>query len=108
MKSRAIPASADNASHDGGCEPDPASDTAFAEEAGAFADVFGDSLIAIHHVGSTSNPGLHAKPSIDILVVLREPETVDRFSASMEGLGSRDYLRAHPQRMPRLALRPLQ
>src|SRR5205085_11751715 len=39
--------------------------------------------------GSTSIPGLPAKPIIDIVVVLQETETIDRFHASMEALGYR-------------------
>src|SRR5438034_11655207 len=70
-------------------EYDPAWDAAFAGEARQLAAVFGDTLVAIHHVGSTSVPGLPAKPTIDILVVLRETGTMDRFSASMERLGYR-------------------
>src|SRR5947209_19828672 len=62
---------------------------AFACEASALGQVFGETLVAIHHVGSTSVPGLPAKPTIDILVVLRETGTIDRFSASMERLGYR-------------------
>src|SRR3989442_9718815 len=68
---------------------DPAWDSVFADEAAQLAAVFGDTLVAIHHVGSTSVPGLEAKPTIDILVVLRETRTIDRFSASMENLGYR-------------------
>src|SRR5437867_10575990 len=70
-------------------EYDPAWDAAFADQARQLAAVFGDTLIAIHHVGSMSVPGLPAKPTIDILVVLRETATIDRFSASMERLGYR-------------------
>src|SRR5437868_6652545 len=70
-------------------EYDPAWDAAFAREARRLAGVFGDALVAVHHVGSTSIAGLHAKPIIDILVVLRETETIDRFSAPMESLGYR-------------------
>ena len=62
---------------------------AYAREALALGSVFGDSLVTSHHVGSTSIPGLPAKPIIDILVVLRETATVDRFSVGMEGLGYR-------------------
>ena len=62
---------------------------AFEVEAAALARVFGDSLVAIHHIGSTSVPGLLAKPIIDILVVLTETETIDRFSSAMEGCGYR-------------------
>ncbi len=62
---------------------------AFAREARLLEQVFGDALVAIHHVGSTSIPGLPAKPIIDILVVLRETVTISRFSGAMEGLGYR-------------------
>ena len=62
---------------------------AFAREASALERVFGEALIAIHHVGSTSIPGLPAKPIIDLLVVLRETATIGRFSGAMEALGYR-------------------
>jgi len=62
---------------------------AFEVEAAALSRVFGASLVAIHHVGSTSIQGLLAKPIIDILVVLNEIETIDQFSGAMEGLGYR-------------------
>ena len=62
---------------------------AFNQEAAALSRVFGDSLAAIHHIGSTSIPGLLAKPIIDILVVLKETQTIDRFSGAMEQLGYR-------------------
>jgi GrpB-like predicted nucleotidyltransferase (UPF0157 family) len=44
----------------------------------------GDNCIAIHHVGSTSVPGLAAKPKIDMIVVVKE-----LFSAiePMQGMG---------------------
>src|SRR5438067_2745830 len=63
--------------------------TAFAREARALKHVFGEAVIAIHHVGSTSIPGLPAKPIIDLLVVLRETMTIGRFSSAMEALGYR-------------------
>src|SRR5437762_3181803 len=62
---------------------------AFEREASALEQVFGETLVAVHHVGSTSVPGLPAKPIIDILVVLRETETIDRFSSAMKALGYR-------------------
>ncbi|MNG73621.1 dephospho-CoA kinase/protein folding accessory domain-containing protein [compost metagenome] len=36
------------------------------------ASAFDDELIAIHHVGSTSVPGLAAKPEIDVLIEVHE------------------------------------
>lgn len=68
---------------------DPTWVTAYAEEARRLADVFGNSLVATHHIGSTAVPGLAAKPIIDIAVVLRETRSIDRFSAPMEQLGYR-------------------
>ena len=62
---------------------------AFAREARLLEHVFGDALVAIHHVGSTSISGLPAKPIIDVLVVLLETVTIARFSSAMEGLGYR-------------------
>ena len=49
----------------------------FAEERERLADVFGTRFVAIEHFGSTSVPGLAAKPCIDIQVqvsVLEQPE----------------------------------
>ena len=62
---------------------------AFKLEAVALSRVFGDSLVGIHHIGSTSIPDLLAKPIIDILVVLNETQTIDRFSSAMQQLGYR-------------------
>ena len=63
--------------------------TAFNQEAVALSRVFGESRVAIHHIGSTSIPGLLAKPIIDILVVLNETQTIGRFNGAMEQLGYR-------------------
>jgi len=63
---------------------------AFAREARALEHVFGEALVALHHVGSTSIRGLPAKPVIDLLVVVRETSTIRRFSSAMEALGYRD------------------
>jgi GrpB-like predicted nucleotidyltransferase (UPF0157 family) len=62
---------------------------AFEREAIALSRVFGDSVVAIHHIGSTSVHGLAAKPIVDILVVLRETATIDRFDGGMQSLGYR-------------------
>jgi GrpB-like predicted nucleotidyltransferase (UPF0157 family) len=43
----------------------------FRREAQALARVFEEDAIAIEHVGSTSVPGLAARPIVDILVGLR-------------------------------------
>lgn len=59
----------------------------YAEEAARLAAVFGDELVAIHHIGSTSVPGLQAKPVIDILPVVRNIAAVDRLNDALIALG---------------------
>ena len=49
--------------------------------------VFGDETVAIHHIGSTSIPGIKAKPIIDILVEVRDIERVDARNEAMTALG---------------------
>jgi len=45
----------------------------FAREAARIRDALGDAALAVEHVGSTSVPGLAAKPIIDIVVVPAGP-----------------------------------
>lgn len=59
----------------------------FEVEANQFQEVFGEELIAVNHIGSTSVPGLKAKPIIDIMPVVRDIEVVDKFNDKMIGLG---------------------
>ena len=55
----------------------------FDAEAAALRRVFQDRLVSIHHVGSTCIPGIHAKPDIDILVVLDEVDSISQYSETM-------------------------
>jgi len=50
--------------------------------------VFGARALAIEHVGSTSVPGIKAKPIIDILVVV---ESIDTFQNQRDEMLSRGY-----------------
>jgi GrpB-like predicted nucleotidyltransferase (UPF0157 family) len=47
----------------------------------------GPAARAIHHIGSTSVPGLDAKPVIDVLVEAAALEEIDALSAAIEALG---------------------
>lgn len=58
-------------------------------EASALSELFSDELLAVHHVGSTSIPGIVAKPEIDIFVVLRSVDGIHAFDDGMEALGYR-------------------
>lgn len=59
----------------------------FSAEAGKLKAVFGGKLLSIHHFGSTSIPGISAKPIIDILLIVRDIETVDSLAPRLEALG---------------------
>ncbi|MFF2889323.1 GrpB family protein [Paenibacillus sp. NPDC057967] len=59
----------------------------FNEESNRIKQIFSDELIAIHHIGSTSVPGLNAKPVIDIMPVARDIGNVDLYNESMKALG---------------------
>ena len=61
---------------------DPVWPEQFELEAGHIKEALGDNCLAIHHVGSTSVPGLAAKPKIDIIAVVSHPEdTIEKLGA---------------------------
>ncbi len=59
----------------------------FESEAKLIKQALGDNCITIHHIGSTSIPGLRAKPIIDMLPVVRDIQAVDHATKAMEFLG---------------------
>jgi GrpB-like predicted nucleotidyltransferase (UPF0157 family)/dihydrofolate reductase len=59
----------------------------FATEAELIKSALGDNCVAVHHIGSTSVPGLSAKPIIDMLPVVRDIQAVDQATKAMESLG---------------------
>jgi GrpB-like predicted nucleotidyltransferase (UPF0157 family) len=59
----------------------------FEAEARALQGIFGETVLALHHVGSTAIPGLVAKPIIDILAEVRCLEEVDQKTVAMESCG---------------------
>ncbi|NBI30088.1 GrpB family protein [Chengkuizengella marina] len=59
----------------------------FQEEALKIKEIFGDQLLEIHHIGSTSVPGLKAKPIIDIIPVVKNIDEIDLFNEEMEAFG---------------------
>ena len=56
-------------------------------EAERLREVFGELLVGIHHIGSTSVPGLAAKPVIDFLVEAADIDRVDELNDRMLKLG---------------------
>ncbi|HEV3172269.1 MAG TPA: GrpB family protein [Actinocrinis sp.] len=57
---------------------DPAWPALFEREAARIRSILGDRVVLLEHVGSTSVPGLAAKPIIDILLVV--PDSADEAS----------------------------
>lgn len=62
-------------------------DHMFREEAQKIREILADELLDIHHIGSTSVPGLQAKPIIDMMPVVKDIEKIDSYNEKMEGLG---------------------
>lgn len=59
----------------------------FEEEASILRTIFGSEISEIHHIGSTSVPGLKAKPIIDIMPVVRDIHRIDAFNGAMIAIG---------------------
>lgn len=60
---------------------------AFEFESKRVTDALGKNVVAIHHIGSTAIPRIHAKPIIDLLVEVKNLVKVDEQNTSMESLG---------------------
>jgi GrpB-like predicted nucleotidyltransferase (UPF0157 family) len=65
--------------------------TAWAETARAesarLSSAIGPTLITIHHIGSTSIPGIKAKPTVDLLPLVASLEALDEREAQVKALG---------------------
>ncbi len=66
---------------------DPAWAGMFRRPAALWADVLGDAGVRIEHIGSTSVPGLLAKPVIDILIAVTDLDAVDLCIPALEARG---------------------
>jgi GrpB-like predicted nucleotidyltransferase (UPF0157 family) len=50
-------------------------------------NIFGKDIVEIHHVGSTSIPGMDAKPVIDVLAIVKNLGSVDNAERKFKTLG---------------------
>jgi GrpB-like predicted nucleotidyltransferase (UPF0157 family) len=55
--------------------------------AGRIRDALGDKVLELHHVGSTSVPGLPAKPLIDINLVVADTTNEEAYVPPLEAIG---------------------
>ncbi len=86
---------------------DPDWPSLFENEAVVLAAALGRNAIAIHHIGSTSIPGMSAKPIIDIMVEAEQLSAIDARNAEMAhsgyeamgefGIAGRRYFRKQDQ-----------
>jgi GrpB-like predicted nucleotidyltransferase (UPF0157 family) len=61
--------------------------TLFEKEKNLIAEVFNQTEAEIHHIGSTSVPGLSAKPIIDIMLAAESLESVEKATPALEAAG---------------------
>lgn len=66
---------------------DPQWPERFEQERAQILAIAPELIVDVHHVGSTSVPGLAAKPIIDILLEVRDIEALDAHNAAFEALG---------------------
>jgi GrpB-like predicted nucleotidyltransferase (UPF0157 family) len=71
----------------------------YEDEARRISEALGDLLVRLEHIGSTSVPGLAAKPRIDIMPGLASEDDLDRVIAPLTGLGLR-YIPDYEDEMP--------
>ena len=56
-------------------------------ESQRLAEVIGETLVVIHHIGSTAIPGIMAKPTIDLMPLVREIAALDERKDALIALG---------------------
>lgn len=61
----------------------------FEREATRLRALLGDEIVSIHHIGSTSVPGLDAKPIIDLLPLVHDIARIDGYTDRMTAAGYR-------------------
>ena len=60
----------------------------FEQERGRIESALGDRAHAIEHIGSTAVPGLAAKPIVDVLVTVADPDDEPAFAPALIHAGS--------------------
>jgi GrpB-like predicted nucleotidyltransferase (UPF0157 family) len=68
-------------------EYDPSWPIVFEHEAQRIRRALGDAVVQLQHVGSTSVPGLAAKPRIDILLVVHDSSDEPSYVPALESAG---------------------
>jgi GrpB-like predicted nucleotidyltransferase (UPF0157 family) len=74
-------------------EYDPEWPALFEREAERIRGILGETVLLLEHVGSTSVPGLCAKPIVDILLVVADPADESTYVTPLEAAGYRLVIR---------------
>jgi GrpB-like predicted nucleotidyltransferase (UPF0157 family) len=68
-------------------QPDPGWAEAYLEHRRRILDAVGDAALAVEHIGSTSVPGLAAKPIVDIVLVVADITAEEEHVAELVAAG---------------------
>ena len=74
-------------------EPDPAWPGLFAREEARIRSILGERVVRLEHTGSTSVPGLAAKPVIDITMTVADVLDEPAYATDLEAAGYRLVIR---------------
>ncbi len=76
-----------DSSHEHVLPYNPEWERSYEAEASKLKEIFGDKLLGVEHIGSTSVPGLPAKPIVDIMVLIANHADADAFIPVLEANG---------------------
>ena len=79
-------------------EYDPNWAKIFEDTAKLLRDIFGDELVRVHHIGSTSIPEMLAKPQVDLMMEVKNLDRVKDFYGEMEKAGFKPMGRKYTRR----------
>jgi GrpB-like predicted nucleotidyltransferase (UPF0157 family) len=66
---------------------DPAWAGVARRETARLAEVLGENLIKVEHIGSTAIPGIKAKPTVDLLPIVKQLAAVDALADAIRKIG---------------------
>jgi GrpB-like predicted nucleotidyltransferase (UPF0157 family) len=79
---------------------DPGWPSLFESESELITEVLGDDVVDIQHIGSTSIPGLRAKPIIDLLVAVESFAPIETYARLLEPIDYHHH--PHPEEDERI------
>jgi GrpB-like predicted nucleotidyltransferase (UPF0157 family) len=89
-------------------EYDPSWPKLYEEHRDRILNAIGDSVRMVEHIGSTAVPGLAAKPIIDVMVTVDDPDDETRYLGPLEDAGYELRVREGGHRMLRTPERDVQ